>query len=565
MLVSIGLLLGLDQLRSLEWPRQLDWVRAVLDPLPGWLILGSIFFAVFAGFFTLLDKRIREKQPDVRRRLQLLAAGLGAGLSPLGALELWAGFTSRTMGDAPEAVLIPSLLMLFLVPVTLSYVLVVDRALDVGVVLRQGLQYAFARRSVDALRVALSLAFALTVVNFGNRLGDWPQRTALALACVAALFAAEPLLQRLRLWIDRRFFREAVDAELVLTDLAARVRTLVEPDQLTATVCATIGKAMHVSSVRLVAPGEPAPAELRLPVAASGTLLGELALGPKRSEEPYSKSDLRLLETVAAQTGLALENARLTAHIAEQAAQRERLQREIEIAREVQSRLLPKNKPPVAGLDYDGWCRPAQQIGGDYFDYLPSPSGATAFVVGDIAGKGIPAALLMANLQAALRGLTLAGTADVPELMARLNQLIFEATPANRFATFFYTLWEPARRELVYCSAGHNPALLRPTAGPIQWLRTPGLALGLRRTAHYECGRIRLNPNDTLVLYTDGVTEAQTASREEFGEHRLAACIEQANGAPPAALRERIVHAVDTFAAGHPQHDDITVLVLTAR
>jgi sigma-B regulation protein RsbU (phosphoserine phosphatase) len=145
-------------------------------------------------------------------------------------------------------------------------------------------------------------------------------------------------------------------------------------------------------------------AELLLPLTVKDDLLGFISLSQKRSEEPYSGTDLSLLGSVAAQTGLALENARLTAAVAEEMAQREKLHREIEIAREVQERLFPQELPPVPGIDYYGKCRPALGVGGDYYDFLPLSERRLGVAIGDVSGKGISAALMMASLQASLRG-----------------------------------------------------------------------------------------------------------------------------------------------------------------
>ncbi len=179
-------------------------------------------------------------------------------------------------------------------------------------------------------------------------------------------------------------------------------------------------------------------AELMVPLFTKDRLLGFISLSQKRSEEPYSGTDLRLLESVAVQTGLALDNARLTAAIAEEAAQREALRQEVEIAREVQERLFPQQLPAVPGLDYYGTCRLARGVGGDYYDFLLLPDGRLGIAIGDVSGKGISAALMMASLQASLRGQIMLAPCNLAELMSRVNRLVYEASWANRYATFFF-------------------------------------------------------------------------------------------------------------------------------
>ena len=304
--------------------------------------------------------------------------------------------------------------------------------------------------------------------------------------------------------------------------------------------------------------------ELLLPLAAQHRLLGILSLGPKRSEEPYSGSDLRLLESVANHTGLALENSRLTRAVAQEAAQRERIHREIEIAREVQERLLPRGGPRIEGLDYAGHCRPALTIGGDYFDYIQTPSGEIGFALGDIAGKGVPAALLMASLQASLRGLSAGGVGDLRELMAKLNTLVYDATPKNRFATFVYALYHAQTRQMRLCSAGHNASLLLSAHGSVEWIRPPGIALGLTRQAAYEQVEFTLAPGDRLILYTDGITEARDATGDDYGEARLAELATGFGDLPSAYSLTALIADVDRFAGDTPQHDDLTALILRA-
>src|SRR5947209_1502079 len=161
----------------------------------------------------------------------------------------------------------------------------------------------------------------------------------------------------------------------------------------------------------------------------------------------------------AAQTALALEVARLTTAIGREMAQRERLNRELEIAREVQEHLFPQRLPKVPDLDYCGCCRPAREVGGDYYDFLELPNGKLGIAIGDVSGKGVGAALMMASLEASLRGQASLGH-DLAELMKRVNSLVYQASSANRYATLFYAEYDPRSRQLSYVNAGHNPPVI---------------------------------------------------------------------------------------------------------
>src|SRR5215468_3268753 len=211
----------------------------------------------------------------------------------------------------------------------------------------------------------------------------------------------------------------------------------------------------------------------------------------------------------AAQTALAQEVARLTTAIGREMAQRERLNRELEIAREVQEHLFPQRLPQVKGLDYCGQCRPVREVGGDYYDFLELPDGRFGIAIGDVSGKGVGAALMMASLEASLRALT--SVVDDPlELMERINSLVYQASTSNRYATLFYAEYDPACRRLSYVNAGHNPpVVLRNSAGSCEVLRleTGGPVIGLL-PQRYQRGVFSHEVGDLVLLFTDGVSES---------------------------------------------------------
>jgi phosphoserine phosphatase RsbU/P len=302
-----------------------------------------------------------------------------------------------------------------------------------------------------------------------------------------------------------------------------------------------------------------------LPLSLNEKVLGIMSLGPKQSEQPFSKTDLRLLDSVAAQTGLALENGRLTAAIAAEVAARAKQTRDIEIARDVQQRLFPQDYPAIPGLDYAGTCRAALGVGGDYYDFIPLPAGHLGIAIGDVSGKGIPAALLMATLRAYLRGAqTIHHQSDLTVLMANLNRLVYESSAANRYATFFYGEFDPASGALTYVNGGHNAPMLFRAGGNREILRleTGGSVVGLMEGSFYKQGRVTLERGDVLVAYTDGVSEAMNASDDEWGEDRLKDAVEPKRESAARDLIDGVMSAADAFVAGAPQHDDMTLVVL---
>jgi len=265
----------------------------------------------------------------------------------------------------------------------------------------------------------------------------------------------------------------------------------------------------------------------------------------------------------SSQTALAREVARLTAAIGREMAQRERMNRELEIAREVQEHLFPQRLPAVPGLDYCGHCRPAREVGGDYYDFLELPDGTLGIAIGDVSGKGVGAALMMASLEASLRALA-SVVRDPAELMGRVNMLVCQASSASRFATLFYAEYDPTTRRLTYVNAGHNPPIvIRNNPGMCRVLRleTGGPVIGLL-PAPYEQGEFLLEAGDLVVLFTDGISESMNVRDEEWGEERLIELAKTCHGLPATEGTSRILAAAVAFAGSAPQYDDMTLVVL---
>jgi serine phosphatase RsbU (regulator of sigma subunit) len=247
-------------------------------------------------------------------------------------------------------------------------------------------------------------------------------------------------------------------------------------------------------------------------------------------------------------------------------AQAERLEaerrtvQELEIARQVQARLFPQTLPLIPGLDYAGICIQARAVGGDYYDFLDLGRERIAFVIGDIAGKGIAAALLMANLQACLRSqCTLA--ADQPEkFLLSVNRLLFENTALNAYATLFYAEYDPVAQRLRSANCGHLPGLLLRSDGTLERLAAASTVVGMFADWQCSISETELHPGDSLVLYTDGVVEAFNDREEEFGEERLIDTLRRNRALPAPALAAAIVDDVQRFSA-REQYDDITLIV----
>ncbi|HTV59731.1 MAG TPA: SpoIIE family protein phosphatase [Verrucomicrobiae bacterium] len=239
---------------------------------------------------------------------------------------------------------------------------------------------------------------------------------------------------------------------------------------------------------------------------------------------------------------------------------REHLEREIEEARATQEGFLPKSAPQLAGYDISGTWQPCRVVGGDYFDFLPYGDDRMGICIGDVAGKGMPAAMLMSNLQAAVRGL--ASPAIPPDdLCARLNAQIYRNIASDRFITFFYAQLRGESRELRYCAAGHNPPIVTRADGTAERLGEGGGVLGVFPMVSYSMGASQLRSGDRVVMFTDGISEAANADGEEFGDKRLVELVAENRKAGARELQEKILRTVGEFCLGN-WHDDATLVVI---
>jgi serine phosphatase RsbU (regulator of sigma subunit) len=250
--------------------------------------------------------------------------------------------------------------------------------------------------------------------------------------------------------------------------------------------------------------------------------------------------------------------------MAEKLESERRAAQELEIAKQVQARLFPQTLPSLTTLEYAGVCIQARQVGGDYYDFLDLGRERLGLVIGDIAGKGIAAALLMANLQANLRSQCAIALDQPQHFLRSVNQLFFENTADSAYATLFFAEYDDKAGRLRYANCGHLCALLLRSDNTLERLDSTATVLGLFKDWDCSIGERRLFPGDTLALYTDGITEAFNQAEEDFGEHRLIAALRRHRDLPSQSLLASIVDEVRQFSP-HEQHDDITLIVAKCR
>jgi sigma-B regulation protein RsbU (phosphoserine phosphatase) len=298
---------------------------------------------------------------------------------------------------------------------------------------------------------------------------------------------------------------------------------------------------------------------LAVPLVEGRRVEGVLAIGERASGTPFSDEDRAVAQTLARQATGALEGARLR----RVRDQKERQDRELQMAREIQTSLLPQRPPEAPGFEVAAASRPCYEVGGDYYDWIPLGGERLALVVADVAGKGIPASLLMASVHASVQAL--AGAAAPAPLVERLNRFLFANTQASRFVTLFYAELDLASRRLAYVNAGHVPPFRVAADGRESRLAEGGPALGLLAEASYDVGEARLAPGDLVAVVTDGVTEATSPDDREIGDDRVGEVLRGLSGAGAPAVLEGLVAEVDRWVGPAGCSDDLTALVLVAR
>jgi phosphoserine phosphatase RsbU/P len=615
-----------------HWPEMVNRILGIAraESLRHLLTYGFIVLGLISLVWNCFST---ETSQEARRKSRVLLWGTLLGVFPIAFERSFTDFS----GYRPTFwinMLLTFLLLLY--PLAFAYSIVKHRVLEIPVLLRNSVRYVLVQRGYFVLLICGGLLAIFLFTHFFLGYFEDKSQFGMALSAafgVALVWVSGPFVKRGTERIDRAFFRSSYNARVILEDLVEKTRKVSERRELAKLIEHHLTQVFHPQSLaiyfggtngQVVATGPVVPAGLQsLPVDAvwirdviqgggawdvppaddpdaprdfilaplapeclvpllthHGRLAGLLALGLPRSEEPYSREDKRLLDSVASQAVIALENMRMAEQIADRLEGDRRVAHEMQIARDVQSRLFPQTMPPLRTLEYSGSCMQARQVGGDYYDFLDFGSsqrmerGATrvldaaawhlAFVLADISGKGIAGALLMANLQANLRSRYALALDDLPRLLSSVNQLFHENTPDDRYATLFFAVYDDHSREFEYANCGHNAPLLFRGNGSLERLTSTSTVIGLFSDWKCETRFVTLEPGDLLVIFTDGVTEANDAAGNEFGESRLIETVGANRQLAPAQLVTAIQEAVQRFSAGE-QSDDLTLVIALAR
>jgi sigma-B regulation protein RsbU (phosphoserine phosphatase) len=295
-----------------------------------------------------------------------------------------------------------------------------------------------------------------------------------------------------------------------------------------------------------------------VPMKVQNETRGYIFLGDKITGQPFKSSDLEFLQTLGNVAIISLENARLF----QETLEKQRMEEEMALARNIQNRLLPKKMPEFPGLQIHGLNVPSKFVGGDYFDIIRIDEKNIVLTIADVSGKGMPASLLMSNLQASLHSLV-GEDYTLDRLVGRINKVIYNNTAPEKYITFFFGRLNLETLEFQFVNAGHNPPFLLRHDESIVELSDGGIILGMMPDMPYEIGTVTLQQGDLLMMYTDGVTEAMTGDDEEYEEERLQAFLRKYfHDKSPEIINQLLIDDLNDFTAGAPQGDDITLLTL---
>jgi sigma-B regulation protein RsbU (phosphoserine phosphatase) len=297
-----------------------------------------------------------------------------------------------------------------------------------------------------------------------------------------------------------------------------------------------------------------------LPLYARSSLVGALVVGPSASKRPLVGRRLNILTGIAQQAAIAVVNDQLY----REAAERNRLEQELDVARQIQASFIPHGSPDIPGCSVASFWQAARQVSGDFYDFLELSPDRWGIVIADVADKGVPAALFMALSRTILRTVAF-NRRDPGSSLERANSIIWNDTTSDLFVTAFYANWEPAKQRLSYGNAGHNPPLLLRRDGKKQLLRGDGMAMGVLEQVHIQQCEVFLQPGDTVIFYTDGVTEAMNEDQDEFGLERLRLAALSAQRRDAHGIVQAIKQAIRDFTGETAQSDDVTLIVMKRR
>lgn len=575
-----------------------------------WLIMGSYFTA---GIIALLHSYLIIKDPLQRQRLRILTFGTLIGVFPFLALTALPGVsryeTMNFLGNAP----------MLLLPMSFGYSIARYKVMNIEHLLRRSLTYTVTTGIVIATYLAATLSSGTLLLH----LMDISNRTAQAGITLLIAAILWPLRSKLQKEIDKGFFRSRGNLATALSELSREIPEFLQREQMVDHISNRLCNMLGLPGIATYVPGSQwkllhqinlqNPEELSLPAItnrlsefsepfwveqktakslhnietqeqqefalrmqerellakaniallvpmnAGKKLVGMLAIPHRTDSDRYSLQDIELLSSIARQMALQFENSRLI----EEELNKQKLEAQLSLARDIQSRLLPSTIPEIDGHSIAACNISSAEVSGDYYDLIQRDNGTLALVISDVSGKGMPASLLASSLQASLRAHC--QSCDSPSIILdRVNKYLYQSTDSTLFATLFLAILDPDNQTISYCSGGHNPPVLQRANGTLELLEAGGLPLGAFDFSDYSEATVPFTRGDSLLMYTDGLTETFDADDNDFGENRLMDFLKENQQLSAEQILSGLRTAVKNFSGKEQADDDITIVVLQA-
>jgi sigma-B regulation protein RsbU (phosphoserine phosphatase) len=571
----------------------------------------AVYFVVFfvAGLLAFVHAYRQVRREGIKGKLRLVVWGTILGTLPLATVNVVLGLRPAIEIPGEKLAFLP----LILVPMTFGHAIVRHGLFDLEIVFKRSLVYT--------LLIAVLASVYFAVVYGIGRLASRFIGSADLLFSIISIFVItlliSPLRARIRSAVDRTFFRDEYNYRKIIKQISHSLAGIISLESLVSFVAIRVQEVLGAGTVvvfmldqrigkytarygirvnhtmvrgfgadgtladmlrrtqttfnvqRRLESKRPlalsveesetllsVEAALVVPFIFKSHLLGFMSIGTKTSDEFYSSTHAELLETLCDQVSLAIENARLYLETVE----KQKMEQELEVAKEIQKRLLPKAFPQIPGVQSRAMNLPSKHVGGDYYDIIPLSATRVAAIIADVSGKGVPAALLMASLQSSLRAEADAGRSP-SGVISILNREIYEHTSGGTFVTVFYGIIDFEKCELVYCNAGQSPPVILGRDLTVKMLDDTDIVIGIDASATYRDRVVELKAGDLLFLYTDGITDELDQNDEPFGETSLVANLRQVYDRDLGEILNQVHGAVMEHTGGQPQ-DDLTALAI---
>ena len=579
-------------------------------------VMLALYFA--ASLALLIASRAKIKNPHERKSITIITWGLILGLIPLVLLAL---ASNLVLNLFDVATIYAVFLAMALVPIAFGYSVMRYGLMDVEIIIRKSLIYSLITGFLIGLYFVIVVWLGGWLAGKIGLAGQWSNLIFLGIVAVAF----QPVRNSIQQMVDRRFYRERYRYQKTLLRLSQQLLGLTQTKEILQRVARTLVDAMHVESVAVhlydqstdryplrhsegyvsdrnlswkkepnglvslllsekrpflfyrIEEDEPyqnLPISdkvkleknrivLSVPLFYKDKLIGMMNLGPKKSGQIYNQEDVDLLQTVAGNVAIALINA----HLYQEDLRKQRLENEVLMARQIQRRLLPKQDPRLPGFEITGYTRPATLVGGDYFDYIPVSPTRLFVLVGDVAGKGMPAAIYMSKVQGMIH--VAAGMYSRPQkLLVDVNRHVYEGIERRYFITMLAALVDGRQRKIILGRAGHMPVLVR-RDGKMEFISSRGIGLGLEPGKIFEKNleevEVKLRPGDFCLFYSDGLVETRNEAGQFYGEERLAKLFREGDFSSVEEMKKRLLENVLTFQGKQKQTDDITFVIVLAK